>query len=44
LTGGPCAGKTSAMAFMKEKLEKEGFAVYFVPEVPTITFLGGGLI
>jgi len=35
LTGGPCAGKTSAMAFLKARLSKRGFQVLTVPENAT---------
>jgi len=35
LTGGPCAGKTSAMAFLRDRLSKRGFQVLTVPENAT---------
>ena len=44
LTGGPCAGKTSALKVLQQKLLKEGFVVYMVPETPTLTAEGGGMI
>lgn len=42
LTGGPCAGKTTALARITERLEDLGFHVHTVPEAATIVF-GGGL-
>lgn len=41
LTGGPCAGKSSSMKSLAEKLGKQGFDVYVVPEVPTLLLNGG---
>ena len=41
LTGGPCAGKTSSMKFLKEKFEPE-FIVYTLPEVAATT-VGSGV-
>lgn len=41
ITGGPCAGKTSAMAVLKDRLEKFGLRVYVVPEAATILFHNG---
>lgn len=35
LTGGPCAGKTTAMSWIQNNLEKEGYKVLFVPEAAT---------
>jgi hypothetical protein len=35
LTGGPCAGKTSATAFLRDRLSKRGFQVLTVPENAT---------
>ncbi len=35
LTGGPCAGKSSAEKFLKKELAKRGWQVIFVPEVAT---------
>lgn len=35
LTGGPCAGKTSAQKSLVEELEKTGYKVFFVPETAT---------
>lgn len=44
LTGGPCAGKTTALTTLKEKLTERGLKVFVVPEVPTLTMEGGGMI
>jgi len=41
LTGGPCAGKTSAQKYLKEKLEEEGYRVFTVPEISTILLSNG---
>mmetsp|Transcript_23655 Transcript_23655/g.75437 ORF Transcript_23655/g.75437 Transcript_23655/m.75437 type:complete len:324 (+) Transcript_23655:1-972(+) len=41
LTGGPCAGKSSAMEFLAERLREMAFDVYLVPEVPTLLLNGG---
>lgn len=35
ITGGPCAGKTTAINIIKEELEKKGFKVIVVPETAT---------
>ena len=41
LTGGPCAGKTSALSEVKARLEALGFLVLCVPENATLLFGGG---
>jgi CYTH domain-containing protein len=41
LTGGPCAGKTSALAYLQKRLTALGVRVILVPEAATITILGG---
>lgn len=41
LTGGPCSGKTTALAYLKEKLQDRGFRVFTVPEVATMFITGG---
>lgn len=41
ITGGPCAGKTTALAEVSERLRSRGFQVYVVPEVATL-MKGGG--
>lgn len=35
LTGGPCAGKTTAMNWIQNFFNKQGYAVLFVPETAT---------
>jgi len=44
MTGGPCGGKTSAMKRITKSLGERGFLVYTVPEIPTLTMIGGGMI
>ncbi len=41
LTGGPCAGKTTARAYLMQKLGDLGYDVVFVPEAPTLLMHGG---
>lgn len=41
LTGGPCGGKTTALAEIKARLESLGFLILCVPEVATLLFGGG---
>lgn len=41
ITGGPCAGKTTGMAYLVEKLSDYGFEVATVPEIPTFFFPSG---
>merc|ERR1740123_717695 len=41
VTGGPCGGKSSAMASLKAALAEKGVDMYAVPEVPTIIFGAG---
>lgn len=41
LTGGPCGGKTSAFAYLREKLHNLGVAVVCIPEVATTVFTNG---
>ena len=41
LTGGPCGGKSSSQEMLSTALSKQGFAVYFVPEVPSLLISGG---
>ncbi|KAJ8605165.1 hypothetical protein CTAYLR_000358 [Chrysophaeum taylorii] len=41
LTGGPCAGKTTALARLSGFLQERGFRVYTVPEVATMLFVNG---
>ena len=35
ITGGPCAGKTTALAWLQERFAREGVAAVFVPEAAT---------
>ena len=44
ITGGPCAGKTSAIERVREHFSDKGFRVFTVPEVPTMVVLSGGMI
>ncbi len=41
LTGGPCAGKTTALVRVIEHFNSRGFKVFCVPEVPTLYSLAG---
>ena len=41
LTGGPCAGKTTALAAVISALELRGIRVLTVPESATIMFTNG---
>lgn len=41
LTGGPCAGKTTALSRLESHLAKFGYRVYRVPEMATLIFNGG---
>ena len=41
LTGGPCAGKTTALCYLQEKLGDLGYSVFVAPEVPTLLSLNG---
>lgn len=43
LTGGPCGGKTTAMAFISERLRSLGFRVYRVPEAASLLLNGSGV-
>ena len=36
LTGGPCSGKTSSLAYFTEKLSDHGFMVFVIPETATL--------
>jgi len=36
LTGGPCAGKTTALVRIIDHFSNLGFKVFCVPEVPTM--------
>jgi hypothetical protein len=41
---GPCAGKTTSMAYISSRLNERGYAVFIVPEMATITCLAGANI
>lgn len=41
ISGGPCGGKTSAMAYLQEHLTQLGYRVLIVPEVATMFITGG---
>lgn len=41
LTGGPCAGKTTALVRIVDHFTNLGYKVFTVPEVPTLYSLGG---
>jgi len=41
LTGGPCAGKSSALAHVKQALEYENVHVIIVPEASTLLYTNG---
>lgn len=44
LTGGPCAGKTTAIASIKQDLTQLGVKVLVVPEAATLLMKGGAFI
>jgi CYTH domain-containing protein/thymidylate kinase len=41
LTGGPCAGKTTAMSWIQRHFTKMGYTVLFIPETATELITGG---
>ena len=41
ITGGPCAGKTTAMSRIKSTFTKKGYTVLFIPETATEFITGG---
>lgn len=41
LTGGPCAGKTTAMTWIKDIFSEKGYTVLFIPETATELISGG---
>ncbi len=41
ITGGPCAGKSTAMTWIQNAFSKRGYAVLFVPETATELITGG---
>ncbi len=44
ITGGPCAGKTTALSHMQSHLQSIGHKVFIVPEAATLLMKGGFLI
>ena len=42
LTGGPCAGKTTAITSIATRLRENGFNVFIVPEAASMIFTSGG--
>jgi putative protein kinase ArgK-like GTPase of G3E family len=44
LTGGPCAGKTTALSTLSQHLTLMGFKVLMVPEAATLLMKGGAMI
>lgn len=41
ITGGPCAGKSTAMSWIQEEFSKRGYGVLFVPETATELITAG---
>lgn len=41
ITGGPCAGKSTAMSWVQNTFTQMGYAVLFVPETATELITGG---
>ena len=41
ITGGPCAGKTTALSWIQNAFTKKGYRVLFVPETATELISGG---
>lgn len=41
ITGGPCAGKTTAMSWIQNAFSEKGYTVLFVPETATELITGG---
>jgi predicted ATPase len=44
LTGGPCAGKTTALSTLADNLTQMGFKVLQVPEASSLLMMGGAMI
>lgn len=44
LTGGPCAGKTTGITHLTERLRERGYQVFVVPEAATLIFGAGAAI
>lgn len=41
ITGGPCGGKTTCLAYLQQRLSEYGFRVLVAPETATILITGG---
>ena len=41
ITGGPCAGKSTAMSWIQNAFSQKGYAVLFIPETATELITGG---
>ena len=41
ITGGPCAGKSTAMTWIQDHFTKLGYTVLFIPETATELITGG---
>ena len=41
ITGGPCAGKSTAMSWIQDEFSKRGYGVLFVPETATELIMAG---
>jgi CYTH domain-containing protein/predicted ATPase len=41
LTGGPCSGKSSSLAYLTEKLSDHGYMVFIIPETATLITSNG---
>ncbi len=41
ITGGPCAGKTTGMQWIRERITELGYSVVFIPETATELISGG---
>lgn len=44
ITGGPCAGKTTSLAKIRQEMSERGYRVFSVPEIPTMVVHAGGMI
>lgn len=42
ITGGPCAGKTTAITKVADQLREKGYTVFMIPEAASLIFGGGG--
>jgi thymidylate kinase/CYTH domain-containing protein len=41
LTGGPCSGKSSSLAYLTERLSDQGYMVFVIPETATLISMNG---